>query len=161
MRVAPRRIALPIALAALVLLASPALAAPPAAPAPSTRLTPTIDRGYLAALQVANLFLFAWATRDADAGLELISDRLQRDLRKKRGESWFRVYMSGLGNPHHEAFEIGPGRRLSPSRYVFPVRLYEIASRDPKGFAYTSTIEIARQRDRWAVDKLPKTPDNP
>jgi hypothetical protein len=69
--------------------------------------------------------------------------------------------MSGLGNPHHEAFEIGPGRRLSPTRYVFPVRLSEIASRDAKGFEYTSTIEIARQKDRWAVDKLPKTPDNP
>jgi len=152
---------LPIALATLLLVASPALAAPQASPAPSTRLTPTIDRGYLGALQAANLFLFAWATRDGDAGLELISDRLRRDLNKKRGESWFRVYMSGLGNPHHEAFEIGPGRRLSPSRYVFPVRLYEIASRDRSGFAYTGTIEIARQRDRWAVDRLPKTPDNP
>ena len=161
MRVAPRPKFLRIAIAALALLGSPALAAPPAAPPPPAQVAPTIDRDYLAALQVANLFVFAWATRDNAAGLELISDRLQRDLEKGRGESWFKVYMSGLGNPHHEAFEIGPGQRLSRTRYIFPVRLYEIASRDAKGFAYTSTIEIARQPDRWAVDTLPKTPDNP
>ncbi len=153
--------ALRIASLALVLIVSPAVAAPPPAPVPPAPLTPTIDRDYLAALQVANLFVFAWATRDTPAGMELVSDRLGRRLKKKKGESWFKVYMAGLGNPHHEAFEIGPGQRLSPTRYIFPVRLYEIGSRDTQGYAYMGTIEIMRQRDRWAVDKLPKTPDNP
>jgi hypothetical protein len=160
-RSTPPRRSLWIALAASFFLVFPAGAAPPRTPAHPAQITPTIDRDYLAALQVANLFVFAWATRDDAAGTELISDRLQRDLKKGRGESWFKVYMSGLGNPHHEAFEIGPGRRLSPTRFVFPVRLYEIGSRDTQGYAYTGIIEIMRQPDRWAVDKLPKTPDNP
>jgi hypothetical protein len=69
--------------------------------------------------------------------------------------------MSGLGNPHHQGYEIGPGRKRSTGRYAFPVRLFEIASRDRKGDVYESEIVIARQADRWAVDALPKTPDNP
>ncbi len=153
LRLKPLRIALS---GALLLLAPVAGFGAPAASAP-----PDVDRDYLEALQVANLFLNAWMIRDSAAGLELISDRLDRDLKGGRGGSWFEVYMSGLGNPHHQSYEIGPGRKRSTGRYAFPVRLFEIASRDRKGTLYESEIVIARQPDRWAVDELPKTPDNP
>ena len=157
MRTSPRRMGLPAAFAAAFLLLAPgAGSGAPAASAP-----PEVDREYLEALQAANLFLNAWVVRDEQAGLELISDRLDRTLKKGRGESGFRVYMRGLGNPHHQAYEIGAGRRRGVDRYAFPVRLFEIGSRERRGTVYESEIVIARQPDRWAVDALPRTPDNP
>ena len=68
---------------------------------------------YLEALEIANAFLWAWVTRDADGGLRLMSDRLRAQI---NDETWLRQFMVGLSNPHHQAFEIGHGRRQTTSR---------------------------------------------
>jgi hypothetical protein len=88
---------------------------------------------YLETLQTANAFLWAWLTRDADGGLQLLSDRLRTQI---NDESWLRQFVVGLSNLHHQAFEIGHGRQQTPSRYAFPVTLYELYTGEPTGARY-------------------------
>lgn len=113
---------------------------------------------YLEALQTANAFLWAWVTRDAEAGFGLISDRLRAQI---KDESWLRQFLVGLSNPHHQAFEIGRGRKQTASRYAFPVTLYEFYTGERAGFRYPGTLELVKQGGRWRVDRLPCSSDNP
>jgi hypothetical protein len=113
---------------------------------------------YLEALQTANTFLWAWVSRNAEAGLGLLSDRLLREIKDK---SWLRQFMVGLSNPHHQAFQFGGGLSEGSNRYVFSVILYEYYTGEPKGFAYPSTLEVVKQGHVWRVDRLPKSSDNP
>jgi hypothetical protein len=113
-----------------------------------------IDQDYVQALSAANHFLTAWATRNEEDGLALLS--LQ--LKNKYPEEYFRYYISGLSNPHHQAFEMGRGKRLSSGHFAFPVVMYE---------CYTGLKEIHNQLkpltivvvqsspDAWLVDELP------
>jgi len=110
---------------------------------------------YLEALRVANSFLWAWVARDSGAGLQLISTRLRTEI---KDESWLRQFMMGLSNPHHQAFELGVGRREGAIRYSFPVTLYELYSGENEGFAYTGVLGLVKQGDVWRIDVLPKLP---
>ena len=67
--------------------------------------------------------------------------------------------MTGLSNPHHEAFEIGQGVRIDSDTYAFPVRLFELYTGEPTGYAYSDTLGVVRERDGWRVDRLPRTYD--
>lgn len=128
--------------------ASPQLRAPTAA--------------YLQALRVADVFLTAWAQRDAEAGLPLVSAAvLARDPDSSRVDlrSGLRQYMTGLSNPHHEAFEIGAGRMAGSSRIAFPVWLFELYSGESTGVTYSDTLEVVWQGDEWRVDRLPRAYD--
>jgi hypothetical protein len=113
---------------------------------------------YLEALQTANIFLWAWVTRNAEVGQRLVSDRLRS---QSKDESWLRQFMVGLSNPHHQAFKIGDGLSEGTNRYVFSVTLYEFYTGEPRGFAYPSTLEVVKQGQVWRVDRLPKSSDNP
>jgi hypothetical protein len=112
----------------------------------------------LDALRTANEFLLAWAFRDADRGVPLISGRLRAQV---GDDSWLRQFVVGLSNPHHHAFEIGPGQKQGVSRYVFRVTLYELYTGEPRGTAYPGAIELAREGGVWRVDRLPRSSDNP
>jgi hypothetical protein len=129
--------------------------APGAAPA-TRRSLPAA--AYIQALRTADLFLTAWAQRDDEAGLALISDAVLAKGTVRQGdfEVELRQYMTGLSNPHHEAFEIRPGIRVGSDRYAFPVRLLELTAGEPSGFAFSDTLEVVRQADEWRVDRLPR-----
>lgn len=116
----------------------------------------TPSAAYLEALETANAFLWAWQTRDADGGLRLMSDRLRAQI---NDESWLRQFMVGRSNPHHQAFEIGHGRRQTTSRYTFSVTLYELYSGERMGAGYRSMLEVAKQGKVWRVDRLPHSSD--
>jgi hypothetical protein len=126
-------------------------------PAKSSHAAPTAS--YLEALRVADLFLNAWVRRDIDAGLALVSAAaLSRgpggrlDLRGGVPD-----YMSGTSNPHHEAFEISPGRQVGSDRCAFPVRLFELYSGESTGLAYSDTLEVVFQGGEWRIDRLPRS----
>ena len=117
---------------------------------------------YLQALRVTDLFLDAWLNRDADTGLALMSSAIL--LGGPRGRDHvsaeLRQYMTGLSNPHHEAFEISRGSGIGPDRFAFPVRLLELYTGETTGVAISDTLEVVRQGDEWRVDRLPRR-DNP
>src|SRR4030042_5931742 len=118
-----------------------------------TQLSPSSE--YLEVLQTADTFLWAWVTRDSK-GLNLISNRLRAQV---NDELWLRQFMVGLSNPHHQAFEIGTGKKLSSDRYVFPVTLYELYTGETTGLAYSGTLEIIKQGKDWRINMLPKNSD--
>jgi len=117
---------------------------------------------YVEALTVAQAFLNARAHRDADAGLQLMSPDLRRPSRgqsAKDQESWLRLYIQGLSNPHHMTFEIGRGTEAQ-NRVTFPVTLYEFAEGEGSALSYSSSIEVSLEGQSWRVTKLPKSSDN-
>ena len=121
---------------------------------------PSTSFNCVEALRIADSFLWAWVTRDADAGLKLISPALLSKLQNTKKEEWFRQYMIGLSNPHHSAFEIGPCKESNPKRFIFPVTLYENCTGEPKALRYKSRIEIIQEGDSWRVDVLPLAANN-
>jgi hypothetical protein len=111
------------------------------------------ERDYVFALSTANRFLSAWQTRGEEAGLRLSSARLKRRFSEEGLRSW----ISGLSNPHNQAFEVGAGRLLLDGRYAFPVRLYtyytdeRLADRS----APRQVIVARGTPETWLVDELP------
>lgn len=134
-----------------------ALTSTTAYPMPSRHADQTPTAPYLEALQTANAFLWAWVTRNADDGLRLVSDRLRT---QSKDESWLRQFVVGLSNPHHQAFEIGRGRRKNTSRYAFPVTLYEFYTGEKVGSGYRGMLELVKQGGTWRVDHLPESSEN-
>ena len=138
----------------------PALVA--ACAAAPTAISPNSSLAYVEALGTAHAFLDAWVARDADAGVQLMATSLRRGPSgsdPKDHESWLRLYVQGLSNPHHSAFELAHGTLPSPTRAIFPVTLYEGVTREP-AFGYSSSIELVREADSWRVSILPKSSDN-
>ena len=114
----------------------------------------TIDQNYVLALSTANGFLCAWRRREQEAGLALLSP----SLRSRHSEEEVRMWISGISNPHHEAFEIGRGKRLRDGRYSFEVRLYEQytgAKYRQKRRKATSIVLSMSMDGEWLVDRLP------
>jgi hypothetical protein len=116
---------------------------------------PSTPANYVEALQIANSFLWAWVNRDLEVGRRLISRDLSSKLQREKKEDWFWDYMVGVSNPHHQSFEIGPGKEINSSRFSFPVTLYEYYTAEPKAFKYRSKIEVIQEGDSWRVDLLP------
>ena len=116
-----------------------------------------VNQDYILALSGANRFLCAWQWRDQDAGLKLLSPT----LRKKHSEYDLRMWISGVSNPHHQAFEIQSGRRLSVGRYLFPVRLYLHQTDQLEKQIVPRMSRIVMVKDgleQWLVDELPADP---
>ena len=142
---------------ALLLLPIPMATAEPAATTPST------PAAYVEALGVAHAFLDAWVSRDADKGIRLMSPTLRQTPRGSNPsdyESWLRLYVQGLSNPHHAAFELGRGTLAAHNRAVFPVTLYEFVTGESAAFSYSSSLELVREGESWRVSKLPQSSDN-
>lgn len=126
------------------------------APAQKTRSRPTgaIDQDYVLALTASDQFMFAWATRNQADGLALLSPR----LKNKFPEDYFRYYFSGLENPHHQAFEIGRGKRLPSGAFSFPVAMYLHYSGQKESVANPKPLTIVVIQsgpESWLVDELP------
>ena len=106
------------------------------------------------ALSAANQFLYAWATRNQYDGLALLSPK----LKDKYPEEYLRSYISGVENPHHQAFEIGRGKRLAPGRVSFSVALYEHYTGQKENIGQPKTLTIVLIQsgpENWLVDELP------
>jgi hypothetical protein len=137
--------------------AGPSTAAPTKAGAPQpTRAMPAAS--YIQAVRVADLFLAAWARRDVDAGLALMSSALLGAEHNDRVDlsGGLKQYMSGTSNPHHEAFEIGRGAPVGGDRFAFPVRLFELYLGEPTGTVCSDTLEVEREEGDWRIDRLPR-----
>lgn len=130
------------------------------APAQGAVIEATTPASYVEALESANRFLLAWVMRDADVGPKLISSNLLSKIKKENNETWFRLYMSGLSNPHHMSFEIWKGKIINPKRVVFPVILYEYYTGGESAFQYKSKMEVIKEGDSWLIDVLPVTSDS-
>lgn len=144
---------------AVLLLATCAFLTAPAsaAPAPGRSLP---DAPYLEALRVADSFLDAWAQRDPDAGLALMSAALMAkgaDSTRADLGSGLRQYMTGLSNPQHQGYEICSGRAAGTDRFAFPVRLFELYSGGSTGYSYSDTLGVVWETGKWRVDRLPRT----
>ncbi len=111
-----------------------------------------ISLSYLQALQTTDAFLWAWTNRDAEIGIRLMSERL---LKSAKNDSWFHQYMVGLSDPHHFAFELGPGEQLNPILYEFRVILYEASNGTKEGFKYKGKLRVIQQGQYWRIDQLP------
>lgn len=127
-------------------------------PLDSQEISPedVVDQDYVLALGTANRFLCAWLSRDQEAGLKLLSSA----VRTTYSEDDLRLYLAGLSNPHHAAFEVGVGRRLTPCRFAFPVRLYEHYS----GEKWRKKLPVALQmvvvktdEEEWRIGEVPGT----
>jgi hypothetical protein len=114
----------------------------------------SIDQDYVLALSTANHFLAAWAARSEDEGLALLTPR----LKNKYPEEYFRSYISGLSNPHHQAFEVGRGKRLPSGYFSFPVAMYECYTGQKESYDHLKPLTIVVIQtgpDTWLVDELP------
>ena len=113
-----------------------------------------INQDYVLALSAADQFLNAWATRNQDDGMALLSPR----LKNKFPEDYFRYYLSGLSNPHHQAFEVGQGKRLTSGKFSFPVMMYlhytgqKETNEHPKSL---TIVMVQAGPENWLVDALP------
>lgn len=119
-----------------------------------SRAATALDQDYVLALTTANQFLYAWATRNQYDGLALLSPR----LKAKFPEEYLRSYISGLSNPHHQAFEVGRGKRLPSGGFAFPVAMYEhyTGQKETVGPPKPLTIVVIRAGpESWLVDELP------
>src|SRR5689334_1158486 len=126
------------------------------APAQKTRVrtASAADQDYVLALTAADQFMFAWSTRNQDEGLALLSSR----LKNKFPEDYFRYYISGLSNPHHQAFEIGRGKRLPLGGFSFPVTMYMHYSGQKENAPFPKPLTITVTQagpESWMVDELP------
>ena len=114
-----------------------------------------IDTDYVLALSAADRFLAAWRSRHQDDGLTMLSSRLV----KSKGEQHWRDEISGISNPHHQAYEISGGRRLGDGRFAFDVWLYEHytgfrVEPGPRGKP-RRIILIKVAPEEWKVDEVP------
>lgn len=129
-----------------------------AAPLPLASAAPPaviVDDHYILALSTADDFLHAWAHRDADAGRRLLTPAaLQR-----AGADDITAMFQGTSSPHHESFEVGPGRKLSPTKYAFDVIQYEylagMNAHDPRP-APSRLVVVEVSPGRWLVEEFPK-----
>jgi hypothetical protein len=116
---------------------------------------------YILALRTTNSFLAAWATRDADAGIALMSHALLAPGGSATGarRAELRQFVEGLSNPRHQAFDVSAGIRRDSDRYAFPVTLFELYSGEARGHEWSDTLEVVRDDDGWRVDRLPRSAD--
>jgi hypothetical protein len=96
----------------------------------------TAPAAYEQALAVADIFLWDWLSRDTDDAYLLLSPHAKAEIRDR---SWFSLYISGLSNPRHQAFEIWEGKG-DDRHYQFNVTVYELATAMNKGDKFTSRV---------------------
>lgn len=111
-----------------------------------------VDQDYVSALATADRFLHAWQTRDEEAGILLLTDR----IKQRTGEEALLDFFSS-STVARESFEIGRGKKLGPNRYEFPVALFA----RPAGHGHkwmhpqATALVVVKAGSEWAVDKLP------
>ena len=113
-----------------------------------------INTDYICALSAANEFLSAWRARHRDKGIAPLSPRLLQT----KGEQWWRDEISGISNPHHEAYEIYNGHRLPDGRFAFDVWFYEHYTGDVyyrgKKWEADKIVLVKVRPEKWKVDEF-------
>jgi len=118
--------------------------APP--PIPPT----SINRDYVSALNVANRFLQAWQGEDQEAVLLLLTDPAKHQVSQEKLEK-----MLASGDAASRAYQITLGKKLSGSRYTFPVTLIEAGPQKTPRVHSSRLVVIQTGKQEWAVDRLP------
>lgn len=121
---------------------------------PANAAVNTVDGNYVGALAAANRFCMAWRRGNFAVGRAMLSRRLMRQY----PDAALRDVIAGVGNPAHAAFEVSGGRRLSPTRYEFEVRLMLrfTGSRDDRFEAQEVRMVVARAADApWRINEFP------
>jgi hypothetical protein len=117
-----------------------------------SKASPPVDSEYVSALGTANDFLHAWQTQDREAGILLLTDRLNEGT---PGDALVRFFSpTGCAT---QSFEIQRGRKLGPGRYRFPVSLFQQARVGAKWMRpqISSLVVVKRSAGDWSIDKLP------
>ena len=112
------------------------------------------DGNYVLALSAANHFLEAWRWRRREEEFKLLSDSLKHKL----SEELQFEYLSGISNPHHEAYEICSGKWLSSHRISFQVQLFLAVTGSTSWSQQPQRSRIVMERganNEWRVDELP------
>ncbi len=79
-------------------------------------------------------------------------------IRAKYREEDLRMYISGISNPHHAAFEIGAGVPVAVGRFAFNVRMYEHYTGEKwkaKRGRMVRLVLIKIGPEDWRVEELP------
>ena len=113
-----------------------------------------VDDGYILALATADQFAYAWAFRHADEGRALLTPAA---LGRYTPDA-LATLLSGVSSPHHESFEIGPGRKLAPTKYAFDLIQYDYMTK--MGFSGPRPkpgriVVVEAAPERWLVDEFP------
>jgi hypothetical protein len=111
-----------------------------------------VDSEYILALGTANDFLRAWQTRDREAGILLLTDRLKQRTSEDALENFFSC-MAGKA----QSFEIARGIKVAPGRYRFPVSLFQKPANRVKWLRpqASSLVVVRTGGSEWSIDKLP------
>lgn len=113
-----------------------------------TRRAAALDAGYLSALGVADHFLQAWQSGDAESGMVLLTTHAKEATTTE-------VVARFFSNPAPAAYEIGRGKLLKPGRYEFPVVLVDASTKARARRRFSSIVVLRTGENDWAVDKLP------
>jgi hypothetical protein len=133
-----------VAVSLVLFLSLPLLPSPLAA---TTRPTPALEPGYVAALAAADHFLQAWQSGDVENGMVLLSSSAKKTATTDAVEKFF-------SNPGPSAYEIGRGKPRKRGRYEFPVVLIG-NSKNHARRRFSSIAMVDTGKNEWAVDKLP------
>jgi hypothetical protein len=108
------------------------------------------DGDYVAALALANKFLYAWQSHDEETGLMLLSEAVKKSSTEDNIASFF-------SSAPVATYEIGRGKKLKPGLYAFPLALYNSHFGNEKlcPRRYSQLIVIKTGKEDWAIDKLP------
>lgn len=120
---------------------------------PKSKTIAPVDSDYVLALSTANDFLRAWQTRDREAGILLLTDRLKQRTSEDALENFFSCTAG-----KSQSFEIARGRKVAPGRYRFPVSLFQKAVSPGTRWLrpQTSSLVVVRtDGSEWSIDKLP------
>jgi hypothetical protein len=121
---------------------------------PKERSSVYVDSDYILALTAANRFLEAWRTRHQDNGIAAISG----DAIREKGEQYWRNMISGISNPHHQAYEVGEGSRIDDRRFAFRVWLHELYTGEehPGAPRDRGRVLVVREvgHGQWRVDEI-------
>jgi hypothetical protein len=112
---------------------------------------PAVDDDYVVALATANRFLHAWQTQDQETGVLMLADTLKQHISEDHLQDLFSVAGAVQG------YEISHGKKLSTSRYSFPIAVFEAPGGSKKRKRpRLSNIVVARSgTSDWTIDKLP------
>jgi hypothetical protein len=97
---------------------------------------------------VADRFLQAWQSGDAENGMVLLTTRAKEATTTE-------VVARFFSTAAPSGYEIGRGKQLKPGRYEFPVVLVDASTKARTHRRFSSVIVLRSGDNDWAVDKLP------
>jgi hypothetical protein len=103
--------------------------------------------GYVSALAVADQFLQAWQTGDAENGIALLTEHAKKNINRDELDKFF-------SSSQPSAYEIERGKELSRGRFEFPVVLVSSGTARIRR-RFSRIIVVNTGENGWAVDKLP------